>query len=250
MEDVSTSHEEDATSEVETTHPPEDLTGTSAKTSPSVPLRLSNLLAHPEAHPIALDLLFLKGFGPSFVEWDPDTVVLRAPELKCGPLSDPNFQKLQACRAMHLVDTFWLDWEVFALLTCALDGEPPSVEVLRVPSVAQCALAVEVANQIRDDVPWSGEVKQFLAQVFRYEGVLFPPECCSFVPVEVGDLVRVDRVLADWPSVLKSGAAPVGESPEAEQLRRMLVLHRDIEAARDRLADQRRTVANVPFRSL
>jgi hypothetical protein len=211
----------------------------------------STLLSHPDAHPIALDLLLLRGFGPSWLRWEPETLLVRAGELKCGALSEANFSKLQACKTLHLTGGFWQQWEIFALCAAAFDGEPPSAESLRVPSVVQCALAVDVAGQIRDDVPWSEEVRQFLSQLFRFEGVLFPVEPCLFVPRPVEglpiDLASVEGALD---GVLASGKAPQGDTVEAEQLRRSLALHKEIEAERARFIDQRRLVEYVPFRPL
>lgn len=149
-----------------------------------------NFFRHPQAHPLVLDLCLLKKYGPDFLTWEPETLEIRVPQdFRTTEVSDLNMAKIQACRTIHLVDTFWDRWEVFCWVTAALNGHFPDFDALQVPTVSQAAIAVNTAQQMRDDVPWSSEVKTFLAQVFRFEGIFFPIPPLDFVPVETDGFV-------------------------------------------------------------
>jgi len=112
---------------------------------------------------------------------------------------------------------------------------------MQVPTVAQCAIAVDIANRTRSEVAWSSEVMSYLSVVHLHEGVLVAQP-----PLE--DLVDLDghappnmdiaKIEARWPEVRRSGAAPRGENHEDEQLRRMLDIYEQLEESRVRLRDQ------------
>jgi hypothetical protein len=203
-----------------------------------------NFLRNPETHPIILDLVLLNKYGVSWLEWELETLVAKLLEDFHTPtVADANIEKIQACKVLHLVDDFWLRWEVFLPCVAAFNGHLADFESMQVPTVAECLLAVDIANRIRDDVQWSGELKTYLAVVHKHDGELVPQAPLDFVVVDTDDLhVDCDEVSRRWPEVRAKGQPPTGASIEDEQLRKMLGSWVYLEAMRTRLQSQLLTV--------
>jgi hypothetical protein len=205
-----------------------------------------NIFQHPDAHPFILDLLLLRKYGPDWLTWEPETIEMRLRADYGQTLSDINLHKLQAVKTLHFVDTFWNQWEVFTWCTMALNGVPPDFLVLQVSTVSQCMIAVDIANRIRQDVPWSPEVKSFISTVFIHDGVMYPIEPLDFVDVPWQDYpVDVDAIKAKWPEVRASDKAPSDDSVTSEQLRRLLDIRGHLEESRALLRAQLKLVQHV-----
>lgn len=136
-------------------------------------------VSRPDAHPIALDVLYLKRFGPDFLSWAPETVQTRG-IAEFGTLSNSSAQKLLACKTLHLVDTYWLRWESFVWCTMGFFGTPPDLDVMQVPTPAQAVLSLSYARRIRSDVEWSTELKNFLRELLTFQGIFYPPDILAF----------------------------------------------------------------------
>lgn len=239
--------DDEPTEHIETVEQPEEEKEAAAR--PSVgSVTVLNFFRHPDAHPLVLDLCLLKKYGPDFLLWEPETLELRIPQdFKTTEVSDLNMAKIQACRTLHLVDTFWERWEVFCWVTASLNGLFPDFEAMQVPSIAQAAVSVYIAQKIRDDVEWSSEVKTFLAQVFKFEGIFYPLEPLNFVVVDAdGYVVNTSEVAAAWAKFKSSGKSlPLEESITGEQLRRLLLVQGALDENRALLRDQLPLVAHV-----
>jgi hypothetical protein len=202
----------------------------------------ANLFRHPEAHPIALDMVLIRKYGSDWLDWEPETLEVAIPhDFGTASISDVNLQKINACKALHLVDSFWERWEVFGWCTMGLNGIFPDIQIMQVPTVAQCAVSVDIANRIREDVAWSDEVQQYLVAVFKHDNILVPMAPLEFVPLD-GLHVAIDR---EWDAVRASGRAPKGDTLADEQLRRMLEVNRFLEESRTRLRQQMELVPHV-----
>lgn len=198
------------------------------------------LFIHPAAHPIILDLCALKKYGPEWLEWEPETIQA-AIQQDHGNISDLNFSKLMAMKTLHVADSFWKKWEIFVWCAMPLNSLFPDFEVMQVPTVAQCAVAVEVADHARRDVTWSEEVKKYLEVVHVHDGIFIPQ-----TPLEM--LVKITEgwpsglrpldVSERWPDIRRTLQAPTGDSPEDEQLRRMLAVFEHLEESRSRMRSQ------------
>jgi hypothetical protein len=199
-----------------------------------------NLFQHPDAHPIVLDLALLRKYGPEWMMWEPETLQWRIPQdFRTRGVSELAMHKLQALKTLHFVDTFWLQWEVFLPCCMAFNDTPPDFEVMLVPTVAQAAIAVDVANRIRQDVKWSDELKDYLEQVHIFDGVVCPIEPLDFVTVDSEEYpVDCSVVSAAWPDVRASGRVNDDGSVEAAQLKRLLQLRGFVEESRERLKQQ------------
>lgn len=206
--------------------------------------RASNLLQHPHTHPIALDMLYLRKYGPEWLRWEPETIILRSRAEK-QEISRLNMHKLMACKALHMVDTYWRQWEVFLWCTSAFNGVPPDFDVMQVPTVAQVLLSVSTANRIRKDVEWSEELRAYLSVVFTHDGVFCPPPPCDFVEVKGSDYgVDCAKVAAEYLAFREKGTEP--STPIiAEQVRKRAILHDILQADATALAVQLRMVEYV-----
>lgn len=236
--------EEEPTAVVETTQGDEEenptVHGTVESITKTSNVSVANVFRNPDAHPLVLDLMLLQKYGSDWLGWELETIVQRVQEdFRTPSIADINVEKLQACKALHLVDDFWLKWEVFLHCCAPFNGAFADFQRMQVPSVAECMVAVDIANRIRDDVAWSDELKTFLAAVHRHDGILCPQPPLEFVKVDVEGLpIDCAEVTRRWPEVRASGRAPEGDSVEDEQLRRLLGSWGYLESARRRLRSQ------------
>ena len=206
----------------------------------------SNLFRHPEAHPIVLDLVMLRKYGPDWMLWEPETLFIKIEEDFKTQLSDLNISKLMAVKTLHLVDSFWERWEVFNWCTAALNSLFPDFEIMQVPTVAQCAVAVDIANRIRDDMQWSSEVKAFIRSVFLHDQLAVSDTPLDFIHVKPEEFgIDVAGILKQWPLVKKAEHAPEGDSLDALQLNRMWVVQHYLELSRTKLRIQLNLVPHV-----
>lgn len=210
----------------------------------SLTVTARNLFRNPDAHPIALDLVLVRRYGVDWLEWEPETLEHVLPVDLRGSVSEVNLVKVHACKALHLVDTFWQRWEVFVWCTMSLNGVPPDFTRMQVPTFAQCLVATDIANRIRDDVPYSEEVKLFIQAVMSHDGILMSQPPIDVSPLEV-EGVDLKHLAARWQDVLSQGKAPMGDTLEEEQLRRMLSGRDFLEESRARLQQQIELVPHV-----
>lgn len=195
------------------------------------------LFSHPDSHPVVLDLALLYKYGAEWLEWEPETLRYYTSD-DLGPMSDLNFSKVMACKTLHMIDAFWQRWEVFVWCTMPFNSVFPDFNVMQVPTVAQCAVAVDIATRIREE-PWSEEMKEYLTQVFLHDGVLvsLPPLDFVKVPHEEYE-VDVDEVRKRWPSVRATSTSPAGDTMVDEQLRYQFGINQFLEESRTRLRAQ------------
>jgi hypothetical protein len=206
----------------------------------------SNVMSHQEAHPVVLDIMMTKKYGPEWLGWEGETIEHRVPQDFRSSISLLNLSKLQAMRTLHLVDAFWQRWEVFCWCCMPLNDIFPDFEVMQVPTVAQCMVAVDIANRTRDDMQWSSEVREYLSVVHRHDELLVPQAPLDFVRVDTeGFPIDVPDILKRWQDVRVSGRVPADETVEDEQLRRMLMAYQALEASRSILRLQLKEVLNA-----
>ncbi len=206
-----------------------------------------NVFQHPSSHALVLDLVLLQKYGPEWMTWEPETLRMRIEFDFQQGVSDLNVHKIQAMKTLHFVDTFWTEWEVFCWVAMAINGVPPDFNIMQVPTVAQAMIAVDVANRVRSDVPFSLELNDYLEQVHMFNGILCPIEPLEFVTMDdVEDYpVEPKEIKALWLAVRATGKHPQAESTTAEQLRRMLDLRIFLEESRTTLKAQLPLVGRV-----
>jgi hypothetical protein len=206
-----------------------------------------NLFQHPDSHPGVLDILLLQKYGPEWMLWEPETLALRIPQdFHTQEVSDLNMAKIQAMKTLHLVDTPWLQWEVFVWCCMPLNNLFPDFEVMQVPTAAQCLVAIDTFNLVRQDTAWSDELKVYLGTVWRHESMFCPTDPADFFEVDKsGTDIDCPKIMEQWPHVRKTGEAPSADTVPAEQLRRMLDAHEYLKENRDVFERQLRQVVGV-----
>ena len=208
---------------------------------------LKTLFSHPVAHPIVLDLVTFNKYGIEWLNWELEMVQAKLRE-DFGNLSMLNFSKLMAMKTLHVSQRFWQSWEVFGWCTMPFTNILPDFEVMQVPTVAQCAISVDIANRTRSDVSWSAEVMGYLSVVHLHEGILVaqpPLEDLVDLHGHAPSGMDVDLIESRWAEVRRTGFAPRGETHDDEQLRRMLDIHEQLEESHIRLRDQLPLVTNA-----
>lgn len=206
-------------------------------------VRKDNAFRHPDAQAMVLDMAMLQRYGPDWLTWESETIEIRLQKDLGYALSSINLSKLEAMRAMHMVDSFWERWEVFVWCTMPINGIYPDFEVMQVPNVFQCMAAVHTASRIRTDVQWSGEVSTYLSLVHRHDEVLVPQSPLDFVTLDMSEFpIDIPEVKERWVSVRKNRKAPTEDTAEAEQLRRMLELYQFFQESRLELREQLKVV--------
>lgn len=206
-----------------------------------------NFFQHPDAHPIVLDLALLKRYGSEWLTWEPETLVWRVPQdFRTSTISDLNLHKVQAMKTLHFNDTYWQRWEVFNWCTASLNNHYPNFDVMQVHTAAQLLISVDIANKVREDVSLSEEVKEFIVQSSKFDGVFFLPEPLEDIQiVPDNDLLSVELIKKSWPLVRRADKAPTNDTILAEQLRRVLAAYDLLRAERARLQQQLPLVQNV-----
>lgn len=237
------SEEDDEDEAIETTEADD---GGEEKRAEAPPLHI-NLFQHPDSHPAILDILLLQKYGPEWMVWEPETLQLRIPlDFKTQGVSDLNMNKIQAMKTLHFVDTPWKQWEVFTWCAMPLNNLFPDFEVMQVPNVAQCLVAIDIFNLVRQDVAWSDELKIYLGTVWKHEGMFCPLDPADFIVIDrEGVDVDCSKVSELWDEVRKTGVAPNEDTANAEQLRRMLDAHEHLKENRALFERQMRTVIGV-----
>ncbi len=227
--------EEDATEIVETVEP--EHLGEKKAAEPRQASSI-NLFQHPDAHPIALDLVLLRRYGPEWMTWEPETLELRVPmDFHTTSLSSLNLEKLMAVKTLHVRDEFWKQWEIFSACVGPLNDTFAEFEVMQVPTYAEVLVAADIARQIQDNIPWSEEIETYIRVVMEHDGVLVGIEPLEQIrPYAAG--VNLGLVEEAWTGVRQSGRVPTGDTPEDEQLRRLFEVNKYLEQNRQRLRDQ------------
>jgi hypothetical protein len=199
-----------------------------------------NIFQHLDTHPVVLDLLLLRKYGPEWMTWEHETLDLRIRVDFGHSISDLNLHKVQAMKTLHFIDTFWEEWHIFVWCCMALNGVPPDFKVMQVPTVAQCMVAVDIANRVRQDVPFSAEMNDYVEQVHMHDGIFVPIEPLEWVTMDDVEDYPVDceDVKKRWPEVRKGGKELPSTTVENEQLNRMLSVREYLEESRSSLRAQ------------
>jgi hypothetical protein len=201
---------------------------------------LKTLFIHPLTHPITLALTVLKKYGPEWLEWELETLH-DSIQKDFGNVSDLNLSKLMAMKTLHVADSPWQKWEIFIWCAMPLNGIFPDFEVMQVPTVAQCAVAVEIMDHTRRDVVFGEEVRKYLEVVHEHDGVFVPQTPLEMlVKISSGwpSDVHPSEIRARWSDVRRTFQPPTGNTGDDEQLRRMFSIFEHLEESRSRMRTQ------------
>lgn len=198
------------------------------------PLTLRNVFQHPDAHPAVLDLILLARAGFDALTWSSETVEIWIHrEFKQVP-SHLALSKLNACRTLHLVDSFWERWEVFLPCVMAFNDSLPDFDNIVTPTVGQIANAVLIAKSLRDDMEFNLEVRTFIEQVCLFDGVLSPPDPLQWVTLDLQEYGLDSKQLRN----VVEGKESAKDPKMAEQRRRTALVTDYVATYTKRFEDQ------------
>lgn len=126
-------------------------------------------------HPLALNLILLKEFGPEYFGWEPETVWVEIYKTWGASTSDINKNKIQAMRTIHVTEQPYERWEVFDDVCAGLSGLPPLFDVIQRPSPGRAAYSMDVMKKAREEQKFSEEVLKYVAAVLLDHGLVFAP---------------------------------------------------------------------------
>lgn len=148
---------------------------------PTAPKSLTSrsVFSHPEAHPVALDLVLLKNFELEWLQWLPDTLFSEIEKTFNTSIAEVNRLKILAAQTLHVTDAYWVNWEIFEKVLWALNGQVPRVDVIQPPDLSILMSGVDMADGIRHEA-YGEEVGRYAAAVFLHENVFYAPEPLEF----------------------------------------------------------------------
>lgn len=138
-----------------------------------------SVFSHPEAHPVALDLVLLKNFELEWLQWLPDTLFREIEATFETSIAEANRLKILAAQTLHVTDAYWEQWEIFEKVLWALNGQIPRVDVIQPPDLSILMSGVDMANGVRQET-YGEEVARYCAAVFLHENVFYAPEPLEF----------------------------------------------------------------------
>ena len=202
----------------------------------------TNFWTNREAHPVVMNIILQQKYELEWMIWEPETIALHIKEDFNSTLSDVNMSKIMALRSLQLVDSFWERWEVFNICTSGLNGLAVT-EVVSVPTVLQCMIAVDMAQRIRSDLEYTKEIERWLSAVHRMDQICVPLPPLEFVQVDTtGYPVDIQYIKAQWPIVRRTRRIPSEITVENNQLLRMLELHLGLLESQEELQHQLRLI--------
>lgn len=211
-----------------------------------------NLFVHHDTHPIVLDIKLMDQYGTDWFEWEPETLWREImDDFRTPSISDHVKSKIQAVKTVHISDWCFNKWDVFCLVTQALNNNIPDFEIMRKPTVSQLFVSVDIMTMIRGDVPFGDQVQQWCAAALLTEGVTYAPRPIAFcqdeiiqfvedqgTPVDPGPVKEKYRVVTGLPS----NEVVLEENPVDIQVAKLLVARDYLEMRREQMKHQLRVL--------
>lgn len=145
-----------------------------------------NIWRHPNAHPLALDLLLLERYGQEYLEWEPEA--LRLSLSKDGYLLSNNvWTKILAVQVLHNSPSPWRQWEVFHWVCLGLNGKPPNFVYLEQPELGHLASGVDMMKIVDRTREFTDEIDKFITVTARHDGVFYLPAPLDFAQPELDE---------------------------------------------------------------
>jgi hypothetical protein len=189
-----------------------------------------DIIRSSDAPAVAVLQAVRKLVGDEFLAWEPESLWLELKHLGVDPPVESR-ARLMAAVALHLVPSFYWDFNITTKTAIALDGYEVLPDILEEPTPAQLAWAFEEAAWIRkllDDemlVP-EDEVRAGTAVILDRAGFVIAPEQLSFAdePLarRLGSTELVSDVRQQWPEIRrKLPDVEIKETPAGVQLARL-----------------------------
>lgn len=155
------------------------------------PISVRNLFVHHDTHPLVLGVKLLDQYGTDWYEWEPETIWREImDDFRTPSISDHTKSKIQAVKSIQISDLCFQKWEIFCVITQALNNNIPDFEIMRKPTVSQLFVAVDIMTMIRNDVPFGDQLQQWLAASLLTDGVIYAPDPIAFCQDEILDFMK------------------------------------------------------------
>ena len=148
----------------------------------SVERSLKHAFTNKDTHPLALNLLLVKEFGPEYLGWEPETCWIEIAKTWGTTISDVNKTKIQAMRTCHTTDQPYERWEVFDMVCSGLLGTSPKFDLIQKPTPHRAAFALDVLSQVKEGAKITEEVYKYVAACMMDYGLVYgagPLEPCN-----------------------------------------------------------------------
>jgi hypothetical protein len=160
-----------------------------------------------DTHPLVLDLLLIKEFGPDYLGWEPETLWLEIGRNWGVATAESSRNKIQAMRTCHVSDQPYTSWGVFEKVAGGLMGLSPKFDLIQRATPHRAAAALEIMSQARDNRPVSDQVYKYIAACLLDAGMVYGPG-----PLEPCNKHMTKFVGADLQKSVKS-AISAGRTP-------------------------------------
>lgn len=171
-------------------------------------------------HPAVLDIVCLSKFGYDWYGWLGETI---AQEIKLSfnaTISRVNWSKLMAVKTLHVVDTYWEEWEIFEKITNALNGISPAIGIVQGLDTNQVINGVEIANLIRKET-FNEEVARYVAACLVHDDVHYAPPPVDFAQRFIPFSYEAEK--ARFEELSRQPAPEIKETSEDQQAGKLII---------------------------
>lgn len=142
-------------------------------------MTIAELIQNPNALATALTVAFVDEYGTEALSWDPQTIWAELEDLRAKPNRDA-VDRLLAGALVLTTDRFQNEVPIFIDVANVMAGGRVSAEVFDPADATECAWAVTEHFLLdppddREQSPYSTDVKVYIANVIKYEGLINPP---------------------------------------------------------------------------
>lgn len=154
-------------------------------------LTKQNIWTHNDVSPLVLSAALDTAFGPDWFNWTYETVVMSIKSTFKTDTSVSNRQKIRALLSMYADHSMvWDSWQVFEKVIHSLNGNIPRWDVQQPLGVWELMAGVDMLNSLRD-LPFSDEVRRYVAACFLTEELMLAPSPLQFAQLEISQPVIV-----------------------------------------------------------
>jgi hypothetical protein len=140
-----------------------------------------------DAHPVALTMALLEKFGSEWFDWEGGALRKEIEVTFNSPvISEHNWQKIQAVRALTETVGFWKEWHIFEKVIQALNNNVPRFDVSQRCTLAQLMAGVDIAHSIRE-MEHGEEIQKYVAACAIDQGITYLPPPLDFAQEELSE---------------------------------------------------------------
>jgi hypothetical protein len=131
---------------------------------------IKSALQNPETSATLLNAILTRQYGEEWLAWEPLTVYL---EIKSDYRVDPPSELLDRIAAIQIImtsDAFFKRLDAFIAICTTLSTGDPSFAAFDPASVEECAWGIAEVGLLREPLPFSYAIQQYLKQLLGDDG--------------------------------------------------------------------------------